>query len=116
MRRKECQNMYLHIYIMRGDCVRNGRNMNEIRAGIISYGKGDIGFVFSDIIHHYQAFSEKNEPSGLYLGSVFFLVGKYLKIKYKGMLLNIRLFVQGRLNQMFIMQFRRLSKWKKTNL
>lgn len=44
------------------------------------------------------------------------LLQEYLKIKYKDMLLNIRLFVRGRLNQMFIMQFRRLSKWKKTNL
>ena len=117
MRRKECpKHVSPHLHnALEIVCVTEGTLEMGVGQELYHMEKGDIGFVFSDIIHHYQVFSEKNEQGRLYLGSIFFLQ-EYLKIKYKDMLLNIRLFVRGRLNQMFIMQFRRLSKWKKTNL
>lgn len=95
-------------------CVTEGTLEMGVGQELYHMEKGDIGFVFSDIIHHYQVFSEKR--AGRIISWFRLLLQEYLKIKYKDMLLNIQLFVRGRLNQMFIMQFRRLSKWKKTNL
>ena len=94
-------------------CVTEGTLEMGVGQELYHMEKGDIGFVFSDIIHHYQVFSEKTSRI---ISWFRLLLQEYLKIKYKDMPLNIRLFVRGRLNQMFIMQFRRLSKWKKTNL
>lgn len=95
-------------------CVTEGTLEMGVGQELYHMEKGDIGFVFSDIIHHYQVFQKKR--AGRIISWFRLLLQEYLKIKYKDMLLNIRLFVRGRLNQMFIMQFRRLSKWKKTNL
>lgn len=95
-------------------CVTEGTLEMGVGQELYHMEKGDIGFVFSDIIHHYQVFSEKTSRADYILVPSSF--AGVFKDKYKDMLLNIRLFVRGRLNQMFIMQFRRLSKWKKTNL
>ena len=92
-------------------CVTEGTLEMGVGQELYHMEKGDIGFVFSDIIHHFQ-----KKRAGRIISWFRLLLQEYLKIKYKDMLLNIRLFVRGRLNQMFIMQFRRLSKWKKTNL
>ena len=92
-------------------CVTEGTLEMGVGQELYHMEKGDIGFVFSDIIKCFQ-----KKRAGRIISWFRLLLQEYLKIKYKDMLLNIRLFVRGRLNQMFIMQFRRLSKWKKTNL
>lgn len=94
-------------------CVTEGTLEMGVGQELYHMEKGDIGFVFSDIIHHYQVFSEKTSRADYILVPSSF--AGVFKDKIQGYALNIRLFVRGRLNQMFIMQFRRLSKWKKTN-
>ncbi len=76
MRRKECQNMYLHI-------LHNALEIKvQFEAKHSEMGVGCRNYIiwkrvmsdssFSDIIHHYHAFSEKTSRADYGLGSVFF--------------------------------------------
>lgn len=95
-------------------CVTEGTLEMGVGQELYHMEKGDIGFVFPILFIIIKCFQKKQ--AGQIISWFRLLLQEYLKIKYKDMLLNIRLLVRDRLSRMFTMHFRRLSKWTKKNL
>lgn len=60
-------------------CVTNGTLELGVGQELYHMEKGDIGFVFPDIIHHYQVFSS-GVNKAVYIISPPFAIGKYADI------------------------------------
>ena len=60
-------------------CVTNGTLELGVGQELYHMEKGDIGFVFPDIIHHYQIFSP-GVNKAVYIISPSFAIGKYAEI------------------------------------
>lgn len=60
-------------------CVTNGTLELGVGQELYHMEKGDIGFVFPDIIHHYQIFSP-GVNKAVYIISPPFAIGKYAEI------------------------------------
>ena len=61
-------------------CVTNGTLELGVGQELYHMEKGDIGFVFPDIIHHYQIFSP-GVNKAVYIISPSFAIGKYAEAR-----------------------------------